>query len=364
MNKIPLKRLYEKTCTAHQKGQRFVLFRKPHGKKLQLYIDNSKATNKRKYFLISSLDHEEQIRICPDKTFYAKINKPTLSENKCFSTHCEKPEAEYLEMLEKALLELKSARMQKVVLSRVKKIDFEKIFLKKSFQNLIMTYPGAFVYLWNDTKHGLWIGATPELLLKSKSNYFQTVALAATLRVAQDQIQWSMKEVEEHHMVVNYIQKTLQNHQANIFIGNTKSSISGQIKHLKTPVDFSFKKQPDINRLIQDLHPTPAVCGLPKNTALEFIKKNEHYPRNFYTGYLGVFSKETIALYVNLRCARIYKKEIEFYAGGGITAQSDPCKEWTETQLKMENILSQLVFTSSLNPSAVFSLSKSDGKGV
>lgn len=350
MKKIHLKRLYEKTCLAHQKGQRFVLFRKPHGKKLQLYIDNPKLTGKKRHFIISNLNHEEQVRIFPDKVFYAKINEPPMSENQYFSHHHDEPEREYIRMLKKALSELRSGQMEKVVLSRVKRISFEKIFLKKSFQNLIINYPEAFVYLWHDTMHGLWIGATPELLLKSKANRFQTIALAGTLRAYQDEIQWSIKEIEEHYMVVQHIEKILKNYKANTYISPTKSSISGQIKHLKTLIDFSFRKQPDINSLIKDLHPTPAVCGLPKNTALEFIRKNEGYPRNFYTGYLGVFNKGIISLYVNLRCARIYQKEIALYAGGGIIAQSNPEEEWLETQLKIENILSQLVLSSPLIP--------------
>ena len=188
--------------------------------------------------------------------------------------------------------------------------------------------------------------------------------MAGTLKAGQNKIQWSIKEIEEHYIVIQHIEKILKKYQAKIYISHTKNSISGQIKHLKTLIDFSFRKQLDINNLIKDLHPTPSVCGLPKNTALEFIRKNEGYSRGFYTGYLGVFNKEITSLYVNLRCARIYQKEITFYAGGGITKQSNPKKEWLETQLKIENILSQLVFSSPSIPSSLSYLDEPFGRDV
>ena len=89
------------------------------------------------------------------------------------------------------------------------------------------------------------------------------------------------------------------------------------------------------------MHPTPAVCGLPKNKALEFLLKNEIHNREFYSGFLGpVNIGKSSALFVNLRCMQLKDKEAVIYVGCGITADSQPEKEWEETQLKSQILLS------------------------
>jgi len=96
------------------------------------------------------------------------------------------------------------------------------------------------------------------------------------------------------------------------------------------------------------LHPTPAVCGLPKNEAKSFILENENYDRKYYTGFLGELNSDvnginTSSLYVNLRCMEIAKDEAIIYVGGGITKDSIPEKEWEETVRKtatMKKVLS------------------------
>ena len=89
------------------------------------------------------------------------------------------------------------------------------------------------------------------------------------------------------------------------------------------------------------MHPTPAVGGLPSKSALEFIHKCENYDRSFYTGFLGPFKKAiNLDLFVNLRCGKIKDDLLTVYAGAGITAQSDPIKEWEEICRKATTFLS------------------------
>ncbi len=97
--------------------------------------------------------------------------------------------------------------------------------------------------------------------------------------------------------------------------------------------------------MIKKLHPTPAVCGLPKEAAKQFILENESYHRKFYTGFLGelnidfkTFKKEYSDLFVNLRCMDIENNAATLYVGCGITKDSIPEMEFMETVNKSMTI--------------------------
>ena len=99
--------------------------------------------------------------------------------------------------------------------------------------------------------------------------------------------------------------------------------------------------------LVDLLHPTPAVCGLPKEAAKQFILENENYNRSYYTGFLGELNmglqnKNDSHLFVNLRCMEIEKNEAYIYVGGGITKESNPEEEWEETVAKSNIMLKVL----------------------
>ena len=94
--------------------------------------------------------------------------------------------------------------------------------------------------------------------------------------------------------------------------------------------------------LAQNLHPSPAICGMPTEKARHLITEIENHDRAFYTGYFGPISNERTDLYVNLRCMQWHKDYLEIYVGGGITAESDPEKEWQETCDKMQTMLQLL----------------------
>ncbi|MEJ0056113.1 MAG: chorismate-binding protein [Bacteroidota bacterium] len=75
--------------------------------------------------------------------------------------------------------------------------------------------------------------------------------------------------------------------------------------------------------MLKLLHPTSAVCGMPMEASLEFLKQNEGYDREFYSGYLGpVNIDHETSLYVNLRCMKLFANEASLYAGAGVMADS------------------------------------------
>lgn len=248
---------------------------------------------------------------------------------------------EYCETLQEVIEVIKEKNLPKLVYSRRKIFtDFRTINYEESFKNLCKSYPNAFRYLFNDGKNA-WMGAFSEVLGKfnKTTHEFETMALAGTLPVSEE---WSDKEIEEQKPVTTYIQDILKNYSDNVEQSETYDHISGNIKHLRTDFKTSIKPE-DLDKIIQDLHPTPAVCGIPKDFCNENIRKYEKFPREFYAGYIKVETEESILYFVNLRCARLYKDSVHIFAGGGITAQSNPEKEWQETELKSEAILKNLV---------------------
>ncbi|OCA74758.1 chorismate-binding protein [Chryseobacterium arthrosphaerae] len=250
---------------------------------------------------------------------------------------------EYCNTLEQVIGVIKDHHLPKLVYSRRKIFtDFNSIDYQESFGNLCKTYPNAFRYLFNDGENA-WMGAFSEVLGKfnKTTHEFETMALAGTLPVSEE---WSGKEIEEQKPVTTYIRNILETYSDQVLQSETYDHISGNIKHLRT--DFKTRIKPeDLDQLIKDLHPTPAVCGIPKDFCNENIRKYEKFPREFYAGYIKIETEETIQYFVNLRCARLYKDAVHVFVGGGITAQSSPEKEWIETELKSEAILKNLVIS-------------------
>lgn len=253
----------------------------------------------------------------------------------------EETKDEYVKTLHEVIEVIKDHDLPKLVYSRRKIFtDFNEIDYKESFKKLCTSYPNAFRYLFNDGKNA-WMGAFSETLGKfnKTTHQFETMSLAGTLPVSEE---WTEKEIEEQKPVTSYIKDILENYSENIEVSETYDHISGNIKHLRT--DFKARIQPeDLDSLIHDLHPTPAVCGIPKDFCKQNIQKFEKFPREFYAGFIKVETDESVMYFVNLRCARLYKDSVHIFVGGGITAQSDAEKEWRETELKSEAILKNLV---------------------
>jgi len=134
-----------------------------------------------------------------------------------------------------------------------------------------------------------------------------------------------------------------------IQISPPKTSRAGNLMHLKTEIQGIVNENTNLNEIVLLLHPTPAVCGLPKDKAIHFINESEGYNRDFYAGYLGEINYNNPTetdLYVNLRCMQIQKKtdnyQAHLYIGCGITKDSIPENEWIETENKamtLKNVL-------------------------
>ncbi len=236
----------------------------------------------------------------------------------------------YVEKLSRLIEEMKIKEVDKVVFSRIISKDFS-IDLAKTLLKLKINNPNTLVYLAQSGTE-TWMGATPEILLSETENYFQTMSLAGTLPIDQE---WTNKEIEEQQMVTHYIASQLQKLNVEFTVSPLENLEQGNFKHLVQYFQIE-KDEVSFQKIIEYLHPTPAVCGVPKEEALALISEFENYNRQYYTGYIHIENEDENQAFVNLRCAQLFENQQHIYVGGGITQDSNPSKEWKETELKSE----------------------------
>lgn len=263
-------------------------------------------------------------------------SKPVLNLQSNNEIFYQIPKDEYLHNLEELILLHKAGVADKVVLSRTIVTESIPIIrLPALYRELCLKYPSAFVYLVHFPPYGTWIGATPETLTSCTGNNCTTMSLAGTRPVGSKGT-WGDKEIEEQAIVTMFINEKIQSlNPGNIEISAPFTLPAGQVEHLCTTFRFDISNPSKLGLLAESLHPTPAVCGMPREKALQLIDQFEKHDREYYTGFLGPvgFEKRT-ELFVNLRCMKISQEQMVLYVGGGITSDSVPEKEWQETELK------------------------------
>lgn len=349
---------FDKVKQHFQQNLPFVIYKKPNintikglfqiDSKLN-FSDNLSETG----FVFASFDGNRKILIPKNNSeeIIAQFIPETVNLNSNIESNLNQTAKNNFEFIvTKAIQEIENGTFSKVVLSRKETVDLLNFDLISLFIKLASSYPSAFTYSWFHPEIGLWMGATPETLLKVNENKFETVALAGTqLYHGSEQVLWQKKEKEEQQLVTDYIIEIVSKLVSKIQISDPKTVKAGNLLHLKTNIQGIVNENSNLNELVLLLHPTPAVCGLPKEKAIHFINENEGYNREFYAGYLGEINyKENSEtdLYVNLRCMQIQKNKDNFqanlYVGCGITKDSIPEKEWFETVNKamtLKNVL-------------------------
>lgn len=265
-----------------------------------------------------------------------RSKNPIVVSNKQRNTHISRVQA--------AVSHIQANSLQKVVLS-LRHDTFRTSTDVEILSNMLDIYPAANCYFFYHPLVGSWMGATPETLISYKDNTIKTMSLAGTKKAASKQdVGWGKKEKEEQQLVTDFIVRALKEcANGSLRIGTVETIKAGSLYHLRTLLEASLEFS-KIGEAIHQLHPTPAVCGLPRKQALDYIINNENYDRSFYTGYLGVQNTkdQTADYYVNLRCIELTTSRIYLYAGGGITAMSNPEDEMDEIQHKLMTMASIL----------------------
>lgn len=298
------------------------------------FFDNDEAYTSGVKF---SLDAGTLVRLCKAKDFKQPLAEIRPRVSPTFR-------ASYHEAFSRIIPRLK-AEGGKTVLSR-----HRTIFTKRSPIDMVIDYFGltdsTFRYLSYTPETGVWFGSTPELLLESdaESCEVRTMALAGT-RPTDDSEPWDEKNLYEQSIVTDFIAETLKKEGLDVAIDDLSERRFLNIKHLCT--EITARGDIDVIDLMQELSPTPAVAGYPRDEALEEISRYETHRRNCYGGYVGVRINGNYHAYVNLRCCfmapavfvldgQISGWLCNLYAGGGIVADSIEEDEWNETNAKTE----------------------------
>lgn len=315
------------------------------------------ALDKQSGFIISPFDVTEELPalfIRGDLTFSDILTDPEAIgqiRSTCHSVTPVLPQGvdttpeQYREQATSLITALKQGKARKVVLSRT--ITRTYLSLEKAaalFEKMTKRYPDAFVFLVSIPGVTTWIGASPEMFLSKTSSSIRTMSLAGTQSADQKGTcaEWDYKDREEQQIVSDYIQHILQSVCHNeLIINGPYAHQAGNVYHLCTTFEClacGDSGQADILR--EQLHPTPAVGGFPKAKALDLLHHTEKHDRRYYAGHLGPIGTDgTFDLFVNLRSMELFTDMLRIYVGGGITALSDPTKEWQETEIKSRTML-------------------------
>jgi isochorismate synthase len=260
----------------------------------------------------------------------------------------------FLALVEAGLEEIERGTFEKIVPSRTRTITLPPSFdIIQAFQKLCVSYPQALISFVSIPGVGTWLGASPEVLACVKEKrIFKTVALAGTLPYTQGtdlrSVAWTQKEIEEQALVERYVISCFKKIRLREYDEHgPKTVVAGNLMHLKSDftVDIQATNFPQLGSVMLDLlHPTSAVCGMPLQTSLDFLRTHESYDRSFYSGYLGpVNVHNNIEIFVNLRCMQVCGNEGVLYAGAGVTIDSIPEKEWAETEMKFNTLLNVIL---------------------
>lgn len=281
-------------------------------------------------------DFQKDVRISLEE---GEMDNQSLFDEDTFTEVCSNT---YSDRFDTFIGALRRKEFDKIVLSR--KVVLEKdreISPLQAFEIACKCYAYSYVYLCYTPQTGMWLGSTPEVILSGEKGEWNTVALAGTMSLQDGNLpqEWDEKNRKEQGYVASYIRQQLQSMGIQPEETGPYPVHAGALAHLKSDFRFSLIDDSKLGDLLALLHPTPAVCGLPKEKAYRFILENEGYDRSYYSGFIGwIDPQQHTDLYVNLRCMNIGEDRLSLYAGGGLLASSDLNDEWLETEKKMQTM--------------------------
>jgi len=332
----------------------FCLYRFPFQTKFNIAIDENYLPHSPKEtfwlapFYNKSDDENILLSVLSDefinkKFLYQLQQLPQLTTTINYDIPKETTIEEYNKSFDAYIKNIQSGKIHKAILSRVLYENKPENFdVFECFKQLATSYQNTFVHISLHSKSGIWLGATPELLIKKTDTNIAIMALAGTqAKNNSGNYTWRQKEIQEHVMVCKHIEEVAEKFHCTLIEKIEPHTVqAAYVVHLKT--DYVYKENINFNlkNFLHALHPTPAIGGLPIKESIECILQNENYDRKYYCGFIGTTNFSTQAdLYINLRCMQIGENKIAIYVGGGITASSNVDEEWKETELKSKTML-------------------------
>ncbi|WP_096391262.1 isochorismate synthase [Halopenitus persicus] len=256
--------------------------------------------------------------------------------------------------VEAAVDRIRAGDLEKVVLAQALAADLHADAPRAAtVDRLRNRYPNCYPFLVEtDPAGAAFVGATPERLVSTRGRTVETDALAGTTgrgeTPAEDEwlaseLAADRKNAHEHDLVVDAIRDQLAPFTASITAGDRRIKRLAEVQHLHTPITAELEANTHVLELVEALHPTPAVGGLPPAAALETIRETEPFDRGWYAapvGWIDAAGNGTFA--VGIRSAVLEPRAATLFAGVGIVADSDADEEWDEIQLKYRPILNEL----------------------
>ena len=251
----------------------------------------------------------------------------------------------------KAVKKIAQKNLSKIVLSRQKVLNSN--FNAKAQANFLLqaetNFPHCVNFIYDFQDKGVFFGVTPETLFKIKDKKLYSEALAGTFKSSSNiKSLNNSKELDEHNFVVTYLKERISEISDDVKWSQKPELIHlNQMAHLKTKFTSKIKKDINPFKVLYQLHPTPAVCGTPINTAMNEIHQLEEHDRGWYAGTMGWIDHNYNSHFiVSIRSGMAFEKKIYLYAGCGITKDSDKDIEYTESEMKFNSILSTLNYES------------------
>lgn len=242
---------------------------------------------------------------------------------------------------------IRSGHMEKVVLARSVEVTTSNLIDPRSVaHHLEARFPGCFTFVFA----GL-VGASPELLLRKLGLWVDSIPLAGSAPRDLDplrderlgaQLLTSRKDRWEHELAVRTVVDVLRPMCDRLDVEDQPFLyLLPNLQHLGTKIQGCLSADIDPLQLLGQLHPTAAVCGLPRDRAMDVIRSLERFDRGRYSGPVGWADARGDGEWaIALRCAQIDGKCATVYGGAGIVADSDPDSELEETQMKLRAMLS------------------------
>ncbi len=261
-----------------------------------------------------------------------------------------KDKKKWKNQVNQVLEKIDDGELQKIVLSRKIELIFTSdITIEPILQSLVNNYPECSLFLFHIGKSS-FVGASPETLARTNGSQMILEILAGSAERSEDgarddQIQnellKSNKNLNEHEIVINYIKECLPGSIDEIEISEPTVKKLRNIQHLKSIIKLNLNEHNSFISIIGKIHPTPAVCGSPPDTALNIIKKTENHQRGLYAGLIGWLNLQNEGeLVLAIRSALAVGNRLIVYAGCGIVNGSNPDDEYNETELKLKPFLS------------------------
>lgn len=340
--------LLEKFKTYTQQNLPLVIFAEPNSKEVHLYVQQTTKLHRSDTFseagfVLAPFDSEDPVLILPfdeAKHYQETLDLSSIQEGSIPRERTKEAQEMHEDLVVKGIKFIAEGNAEKIVLAREEQVPLQEWDAVLVMKRLLNLYPTAFRFMWFHPEIGWWCGATPETLVQAEKDRFYTMALAGTQPYEGKEPHWRAKEREEQQYVTDTILHQIKPLCKSINVSDVYTQPAGMVAHLCTDIDGQMLESTDINAIARAIHPTPAICGTPTSVARDFILREEHFNREFYTGFLGVIQpNKKSRLYVNLRSMSVKDNLASLYIGGGITIDSDPQEEWIETCNKTQTML-------------------------